>query len=116
MDRAMTEADAARYEAWLASSSISTPDSDEMIIAFKLAKRLGENPTNVIRALRGQRMTLSKVGSSRRCNGSPRSSSSQRSRPTDCLRIAPPHAPRPNHSVLGLSTARADPTTKEGWT
>lgn len=55
VDRTMTEADAAGYQAWLASSAISTPDSDEMIIAFKLAKRLGESPTDVIRALRGQR-------------------------------------------------------------
>ncbi len=45
MDRAMTEADAARYEAWLASSSISTPDSDEMIIALKLATLVRTRPT-----------------------------------------------------------------------
>jgi hypothetical protein len=51
----MTEADGRRYQAWLASPSISTPDGDEMIIAFKLAKRLGEEPTDVLRALRGQR-------------------------------------------------------------
>ncbi len=55
MDRALAEADRATYEAWLASPSISTPDGDEMIIAFKLAQRLGVSPTEVLRALRGQR-------------------------------------------------------------
>jgi len=55
MDRTMTEADRGAYEAWLASPSISTPDGDEMIIAFKLARRLGSDPTDVLRALRGQR-------------------------------------------------------------
>lgn len=44
-----------RYEAWLSSSSISTPDSDEMVIAWSIAQKIGRSPTAVIRAARGQR-------------------------------------------------------------
>ncbi|MGQ0433965.1 MAG: hypothetical protein ACT452_16340, partial [Microthrixaceae bacterium] len=55
VERQLAEDERADYEAWLASPSVSTPDSDEMLIAFKLAKRSELNPTRVIRALRGQR-------------------------------------------------------------
>jgi hypothetical protein len=52
---ALTPRERGAYLEWLGSSSISTPDSDEMVIAFKLARRIGMHPTKVIRALRGQK-------------------------------------------------------------
>ena len=56
MDRSLTPTEQAEYEAWLASSSLSTHrPNDEMLIAFKLARRLGRPATNVIRAARGQK-------------------------------------------------------------
>ena len=55
MDRSVPEADVAAYRAWLASPSISTADSDEMVITWNLAARLGLHPTRVLRSLRAHR-------------------------------------------------------------
>lgn len=55
MERAVPEADAERYQEWLASPSISTADSPEMVIAWNLAASLGLHPTRVLRSLRKQR-------------------------------------------------------------
>lgn len=48
-------ADQREYENSLDSSSTSTPHSPEMVIAWRLSRILGENPTKVIRSLRNQR-------------------------------------------------------------
>ena len=56
MDRSMTQQERDEYVRWLTSSSLSTHEpNDEMLISFKLAKRLGYPPTRVIRAARGQK-------------------------------------------------------------
>lgn len=55
MDRSLTSEERRDFVAWLPSSSLSTHEpTDELLIAFKLAKRLGRAPTSVIRAARGQ--------------------------------------------------------------
>jgi hypothetical protein len=55
MDRALTSQEQADYLRWLGSSSLSTHQpNDELLIAYKLARRLQRPPTNVIRASRGQ--------------------------------------------------------------
>lgn len=51
----MPVADAASYREWLASPSISTADSPEMVIAWNLAASVGLHPTRVLRSLRKQR-------------------------------------------------------------
>ncbi len=51
----MPEADAGSYREWLASPSVSTADSPEMVIAWNLAGRLGLHPTRVLRSLRKER-------------------------------------------------------------
>ena len=43
------------YRRWVGSKAITTPHSEEMVIAWELARKLGLPPTNVIRAMRGQR-------------------------------------------------------------
>ncbi|HEX2700375.1 MAG TPA: hypothetical protein VHM89_09270 [Acidimicrobiales bacterium] len=55
MDRTVPDADAAAYREWLRSPSISTTDSDEMVIAWNLAAGLGLHPTRVLRSLRAER-------------------------------------------------------------
>lgn len=56
MDRSMTQQDRDEYARWLTSSSLSTHEpNDEMLISFKLAKRLGYPPTRVIRAAHRQK-------------------------------------------------------------
>ncbi|MGI8684984.1 MAG: hypothetical protein ACR2MO_07840 [Acidimicrobiales bacterium] len=55
MDRAVPEADLEAYHVWLASPSISTADSAEMIITWNLAARLGLHPTRVLRSLRADK-------------------------------------------------------------
>ncbi len=52
---AVPPAEQREYENWLDSSSTSTPHSPEMVIAWRLSRILGENPTKVIRSLRNQR-------------------------------------------------------------
>ena len=51
----MPEADTGSYREWLASPSISTTDSPEMVIAWNLGARLGLHPTRVLRSLRKER-------------------------------------------------------------
>jgi hypothetical protein len=52
----MTQQEREEYARWLTSSSLSTHDpNDEMLISFKLAKRLGYPPTRVIRAAHRQK-------------------------------------------------------------
>ena len=51
----MPESDAGLYREWLASPSISTADSTEMVIAWNLAGSLGLHPTRVLRSLRKHR-------------------------------------------------------------
>lgn len=56
MDRSMTQQERDECDRWLTSSSLSTHEpNDEMLISFKLAKRLGYPPTRVIRAARRQK-------------------------------------------------------------
>ena len=56
MDRSMTQQERDEYVRWLTSSSLSTHEpNDEMLISFKLAKRLGYPPTRVIRAAHRQK-------------------------------------------------------------
>ena len=52
----MTQQERDEYARWLTSSSLSTHEpNDEMLISFKLAKRLGYPPTRVIRAAHRQK-------------------------------------------------------------
>lgn len=51
----MPAADVDAYREWLASPSISTADSSEMVIAWNLAAELGLHPTRVLRSLRKHR-------------------------------------------------------------
>lgn len=55
MDRQVPGPDRQRYLAWLASPSISAPDTPEMVITWNLAAGLGLHPTRVLRSLRGER-------------------------------------------------------------
>lgn len=55
MDRQVPDADVERYREWLASPSISTADSAEMVIAWNLAALVHLHPTRVLRSLRGER-------------------------------------------------------------
>ena len=56
MDRSMTQQERDECARWLTSSSLSTHEpNDEMLISFKLAKRLGYPPTRVVRAAHRQK-------------------------------------------------------------
>lgn len=55
MDRHVPDGDVERYRAWLASPSISTADSPEMVITWNLAAQVGLHPTRVLRSLRRER-------------------------------------------------------------
>lgn len=62
MDRWLIAAEDAEYARWLTSSSLSTHDrNDEMLIAFKMAKRLSIPPTRVISASHGQKGQADRV-------------------------------------------------------
>jgi len=54
-DLAMTGAERQRYDAWMRTSSVTTPHSEETILSFKIAEAISRPPLNVIRSLRGQK-------------------------------------------------------------
>lgn len=55
MDRQVPASDLERYREWLASPSISTADSPEMVITWNVAALVSLHPTRVLRSLRGER-------------------------------------------------------------
>lgn len=53
MDNSLTSDEQRRFHAWVYSPSVSSPDRDELIIAFKLSKILHYPASRVLKALRG---------------------------------------------------------------
>jgi len=54
MDCSLTSSEKRRYEAWLHSPSVISPDFVETILAVKIAMKFHYAPTATLRALRGQ--------------------------------------------------------------
>ena len=53
MDCSLSIEDRRRYEAWLHSPSVFGPEPEELILAYKIARRLHAVPSKVLKALRG---------------------------------------------------------------
>ncbi len=52
MDCALTENEKGLYEVWMHSPSVYGPDSEETILAWKIANAMKSIPSRVLRALR----------------------------------------------------------------
>jgi hypothetical protein len=53
MDNLLTSDERRRFDAWLYSPSVSSSNTDELIIAFKLGRQLHYPASRVLKALRG---------------------------------------------------------------
>lgn len=54
MNIEMTDEEKRRYDAWVHSPTVHSKDPHEMIIAFKISRRLNLVPSKVLKALRGR--------------------------------------------------------------